>query len=78
MHFDVSLYEQRLSSATISNRLTVLSFAYKAAGFLDPCLDFRIRRALQGWTKCQPRSGDMRLTLSPLVLLQLLADLPVV
>lgn len=79
MHFDVSLYEQGLYLAAIANKLASLLFDSKSAGFADPCLDFRIRRALQGWAKSQSRSDYIHVPVSPLCChSSLLAAVPLV
>lgn len=49
MHFGVHVLWVDLSTTAISNRLTTVYFASKAASYLDPYSDFRIKRTLHGW-----------------------------
>lgn len=58
MQFLVHLYRAGLPAGTIAHNMAALSFTAGAAGFLDPCVGFRIPRALLGWARDFPRAED--------------------
>lgn len=47
------------------NSLDTIAITSKSAGFPNPCRDFRIRKALEGWAGNVARERDARLPVSP-------------
>lgn len=76
MHFLVHWHHSGLVPATIAQKLAALSFTGKTEGFPDICVDFKICRTLQGWTRCHPRVEGRHRLISPKVLYQVLDVLP--
>lgn len=67
-----------LAPYVMGNRLAAIAFYSKSAGFTDPCMDFRVRKALEGWAQCGVRGKDARLPFLPIMLQQLVEVLPVI
>lgn len=44
---------------TIVCCLTAISFGAQAIGLLNPCRDFRVRKAVEGWAKAASKHHDV-------------------
>lgn len=58
-------------------QLAGLTFTSKAAGYPDPSRNFRVHKALEGWTGTGDRQKDKTLPISPVMLICLVKILPV-
>lgn len=65
-----------LASKTIAHHLAAISFGAQRIGLPDPCWDFKVRKAVEGWAKATGKCRDARLLVSPAMLQHLVRILP--
>ncbi|XP_062836493.1 uncharacterized protein LOC134298886 isoform X1 [Anolis carolinensis] len=75
LHFIIRQRRANVSAHAMRRQLAGIAFYSKAAGWGDPCNDYRTRKLLRGWNKRAPRQKDRRRPLSYNVLSRLISTL---